>query len=64
MTMPPRTKKRPLTPNDQCDYPAVMRAGPTDAGKYRICERPNGHSGRHWTTYCGKRRYWMVKDRP
>lgn len=29
-----------------------------DPGKWRSCERPKGHAGRHMAHYCGLRRYW------
>lgn len=42
-----------------CGAETHMRDSAEDPGKFRACERPVGHSGRHMTTYCGKRRYWV-----
>lgn len=30
----------------------------TCEGKFRVCERPKGHTGKHATTYCGKNVEW------
>jgi len=46
----------------RCQAATIMRShpkdDPTDEGKWRPCERPKGHSGRHRTHYCGRVRYW------
>jgi hypothetical protein len=31
-------------------------------GKARYCERVQGHTGRHMTPYCGRRRYWRGNE--
>ena len=42
----------------QCWATRLLRTDSSDTGKFRTCSRPNGHTGRHMTHYCGKRRYW------
>jgi len=46
----------------RCQAATIMRShpkdDPTDKGKWRPCERPMGHRGRHRTHYCGRVRYW------
>jgi len=50
--------------SERCGEPVMMTDSPDDEGKFRVCERPRGHSGRHMTYYCGRRRYWGNEATP
>lgn len=43
-------------------FPEPCRAGTKISGKFRACERPVGHSGRHGARYGGKWRYWPREE--
>ncbi len=43
----------------KCGIETVMHTDARDPGKCRTCERKKGHTGRHMTYYCGKRRFWL-----
>ena len=47
-------KPKPAT----CKAETYATNRPDDPGKRRYCERKSGHTGRHMTTYCGKRKFW------
>ena len=47
-----------MKPKVLCGCSTHMKSDASDPGKYRTCEREAGHTGRHMTTYCGKRRFW------
>jgi hypothetical protein len=46
----------------KCGCSTIMKTSQADPGKYRICERPAGHTGRHKTTYHGRVKYWADTD--
>ena len=45
-----------------CEQEAFMHTDENDPGKWRKCELAAGHSGRHMTTYCGRRRFWPARE--
>lgn len=42
--------------NSVCNRPTILD------GSFRVCERPDGHTGQHMAYIGGKRRYWQRTD--